>query len=120
MTNTSSKEDGGLAAKEWCLGNNSEEARKWCVKLPTTVGSKIGKSLSSDWAKRIQAIKDNNKDALLTDLKTIKNTLSQVEDNQDSRDALEGWCKSKWDTKVINDSDNSIYTKVKERCVDSE
>ncbi|AEG72485.1 hypothetical protein HF1_01650 [Mycoplasma haemofelis str. Langford 1] len=121
ITKDSSNSEGGKVTKEWCLKHDSKEAKQWCVILPKTISEKIGKPLSSNWAERVKSITNKSDSALLNDLKSIKSGLSQIADgNQDSQDALKGWCESKWNTKVIDDEGNAIYTKIVNRCVDGQ
>ncbi|AEW45016.1 hypothetical protein MHC_00750 [Mycoplasma haemocanis str. Illinois] len=120
ITKDSSNAEGGRVAKEWCLKNNSKEAKQWCVLLPKTISEKVGKPLSSNWGERVKSITNKSDSGLLNDLKRIKSGLSKIEDNnKDSQDALQGWCESKWNTKVIDDEGDDIYKKIIDRCIDN-
>ncbi|AEW45040.1 hypothetical protein MHC_00870 [Mycoplasma haemocanis str. Illinois] len=118
ITNSSTNIEGGKATKAWCVGNDSLNAKKWCIQLPKTIREKINKSLVTDWAAKVKSIKDTDKPNLLNDLKTIKSDLSAVSEDENSRNALKGWCESKLDTRLINDDGDAIYTKVEARCLE--
>ncbi|AEG72472.1 hypothetical protein HF1_01510 [Mycoplasma haemofelis str. Langford 1] len=119
IESTSDNTDGGKAVKAWCVGNDSSDAKQWCIPLPKTIREKIKKALTTKWDEKIKSIKSTDTNDLLKDLQTIKSDLTQVsESDQKAKDALKGWCESKLDTRLINSDGDAIYTKVESRCLE--
>ncbi|AEG72533.1 hypothetical protein MHF_0238 [Mycoplasma haemofelis Ohio2] len=118
ITNASTNVDGGKAAESWCVGNDSSDAKKWCIQLPKTIREKISKGLVTNWAEKVKAIKGTDQTNLLNDLKTVKQDLSTVAEDENSQNALKAWCESKLDTRLISDEGDATYTKVEDRCLE--
>ncbi|OAL10475.1 hypothetical protein A6V39_00225 [Candidatus Mycoplasma haematobovis] len=132
---SSTQKDGGLALKKWCESNlklrlttpNSEtiteNIKKYCSSSLLTIEAKLkrgNKSLVENWNDKLSKLKTpSDNGALLTDLKKIKKDLESLE-VQDVHKVLENWCKKQIKTRLTEDKNDAVWTKVNNRCLKQE